>query len=129
MKESEFAARYYGEFPIMDDNQKPAEPSYYVCKKCLTHEPVCFVKCHDPTDVNRWQQDKAGVWMFQVSMAFGDKGTPHPSDGYYVVFKRKQNGTGMEHDASMYFERLETAAECESFSALLKLPYHNLFDY
>lgn len=129
MNEKDFAERYYNEFPIMNDNQKPAVPSYYVCKKCYTHDPVWFVKCHSPTDLNRFQQDEAGAWMFQISLGFGDKGTPHPSDGYYVVFKRNPIGAGigMEQDASMYFEEL-TATECESFSAMLKLPYHNTFD-
>jgi len=127
MDDKDFATYYYGEFPIMDDNQKPAVPSYYVCKRAFTHEPVCFVKCHLPNDTNRWQQNSAGVWLFQVSLSFGCQGVPRPNEGYYVLRKRSKDSPGFEDNDSMYFEPL-TASECESFSALLKLPYHNLFD-
>ena len=127
MDDKDFATYFYGEFPIMDDNEKPAEPSYYVAKHGFTHEPAYFLKCHRPNDLNRHQQDAAGAWMFQVEMSFGCPGVPRPNEGWYVLRKRKKDSPGFEDDASMYFELL-TASECESFSALLKLPYHNLFD-
>jgi hypothetical protein len=112
---------------MSDDNQKPAEPSYYIAKRGFTHEPVCFLKCHRPDDLNRHQQDAAGAWMFQVEVVFGCNGVPRSNEGYYVLRNRKKDSPGFEDDANMYFEPL-TASECESFSALLKLPYHNLFD-
>lgn len=128
MKDSDFAKYYYGEFPIMDDNQKPAVPSYYVCKRVNTHDAICFVKCHTPRDVEQWKESSSGVWMYQITMCFNCKGVPIRSadHGYYVVYKRAKKD-GWEDDPSLYFEQV-TETECISFSALLKLPYHNLFD-
>ena len=82
MKDSEFAKYYIGEFPIMDDNQKPAVPSYYIAKCGFTHEPAYFLKCHRPDDLNRHQQDPAGVWMFQVEVVFGCIGVARSNEGY-----------------------------------------------
>ena len=128
MRDDEFAAHYYGEWPMTDDNQKPAEPSYFVCKRVHTHDAICFVKCHSPKDVERWKEAPNGVWGYQVTTCFGCKGVPisNPNHGYHVLFRRARNG-GYEVDPSLYFEPV-TETECISFSALLKVPYHNLFD-
>jgi hypothetical protein len=114
---------------MTDDNQKPAVPSYYVCKRVNTHDAVWFVKCNTPRDVEQWKESESGVWMFQITMCFNCNGVPIRSvdHGYYVVYKRAFEGSGWEDDPSLYFEKV-TETECISFSALLKLPYHNLFD-
>lgn len=112
----------------MDDNQKPAEPSYYVCKRVNTHDAIAFLKCHSPKDIERWKEAPNGIWMYQVTMCFNCRGVPIRSadHGYHVVYKRANDG-GYEDDPHFYFEQI-TETECISFSALLKLPYHNLFD-